>query len=77
MDALAAVVRDGNAKQAVLLLLHTRKNSEFVLSTVLLQNYLSLDAKDVNGDTALHLAVKRGNTTMIRYFLENGAGKCR
>jgi hypothetical protein len=48
-------------------------NSYKDVGKVLLQNYLSLDAKDVNGDTALHLAVKRGNTTMIRYLLENGA----
>lgn len=32
-----------------------------------------LDAKDETGRTALHLALQRGNTELIRYFLEHAA----
>ena len=46
-----------------------------ILETIRLatQHGLDLDAFNANGQTLLHVAVQRGNNSIVRYLAENGA----
>jgi ankyrin repeat protein len=50
-------------------------NESAILETIKLciERGLDVDAFNANGQTLLHLAVQRGNNSIVRYLAENGA----